>query len=155
MSSTERHTKNGDRKAGRRRVGTLAAPSRYALERLLKHPAGMGNPFPRTTRWHRVFQCLLDGLAELQGVGDGAGSFERLPLDRQRWTWTQAVLHTHRMMDAAEVVGDPSARARNVDRSLAWLNADIRIAALLGVRGKARKRDVQSILDEIGAGPRR
>src|SRR5436309_9644689 len=87
-----------------RLIGTLAAPSRYALERLLKHPAGLGNPFDKTTRWHQVFQRLLDGLADCQG----ADSFEALPLDRQRWTWTQVVLHTHRMLDAAEVVGDPS-----------------------------------------------
>src|SRR2546428_9740982 len=147
MSSTERRTKNGDRKASRRQVGTLAGLARYALERLLQHPVGMGNPYPRTTRWHRVFQRLLDGLAALQDVGNGAGSFEQLPLDRQRWTWTQAVMHAHRMLDVAEVVGDPSARAKNVERILAWMNTDMRITALLGVRGKIRKRDVQSILD--------
>jgi plasmid stabilization system protein ParE len=103
------------------------------------------NPYSRRYREGRAFQRLLEDLAKEQG----AATFQDLSPRRRLLTYRVCILQFRLAMDDAEVIADPTVRARNEDRMIAYTNALVRLAALIGsesVNGQMPDGDILEAL---------
>lgn len=125
-------------------------PSPHSLDRAFRQGADLRNPYSRRYREGRAFQRLLEDLAKEQG----AVSFQELSPRSKLLTYRLVVLQHRLAMDDAEVVVDPSAREKNEDRVIAYTNAMIRLAVLIG-NARAEQPDLISELARMTGGARR